>query len=479
MARPGSPRLPLALAGWLSIGSSLVAAGCAVPSAPPPVAPRAVEAPAPDAVDPRGAILEGRLLALLADHAGRAGEPLESDDIALLGMALRFAAARARTIPAETLIALVRHRYPEVRGAALRAAQALDARGAIDREGAMEVYWRAALDPLDVSIRRGALIALGTAGGGDRFVQAHLRNALRDPDPRVARVASLALQRSGVDTGGLIVERFAPEPRSPVVDHLLVDQLMRSRAPGAADFLRWIATDSPNEHGAHIARAALVAREEAGGRIGPPPTHQPLTGDFGWRPVPEAALRERLRATRLAIFGEIHHDRGPLRETQCRALEHFAEGGGELVLGFEPSIKHTQQIVIDRAEELGFEVISTEPGIDVEAVGVLHHERDTLVARTVNARLAASPEARIFVVRGEGHLQPGGHLDALITEDTVLIHCGLDDVPLIVDDARLDLIGAIYASDVVDGLYTWFCYPYEATRAPEALVRALSAHDRP
>lgn len=476
MARTTSDRAHRAPIGAWALASLLAAAACAGPAAPA-AGPAPIEARAERVLDPEGAAREARLLALLADLADRADEPMATGEAELLVEGLGLAADRARTIPDSTLLVLVRHPYEQVRAAALRATETLHRRGRVDTDVALRIYWLAALDPQFDSLRRAALGPLGEYALDDRLTYMHVRRVAREPVGMHAHAAFVALRRGGVDPGPFVVEALEREPRSTGLHRLLVHSLARSSAPGAHEQLEWIATDSPDLHASQLAQAFLDVERAGLQPIGTPTTHRPLEGDPGWRPVPEAVLRERLGSTRLAFFGEMHDEGGPLREAQRRAVDQFAEGGGELVLGFEPSVERVQRPVIDHAVALGFEAISTEPGVDLDAVGLIFHGRDSMVARTVDGRLRSSPDTRVFVLRGESHLKPGGHLDASLEEDAVVIHCGLDGLPLLVDDPRIDLMGAVYASDVVDGLFMVICYPYGSTSPSPALRGRLERPD--
>lgn len=141
-----------------------------------------------------------------------------------------------------------------------------------------------------------------------------------------------------------------------------------------------------------------------------------------WHPVPRPELLEAAREARLVMFGEMHSEDGPLREAQIELLRAFVGDRPEgVALGFEPSVKHAQQLVLDAAEELGVSCISLEANWESGwiPVGSLA-ERDDQVAEAIDDWLA-TPGHRMFVVRGESHVTPGGYLVRQLETEPLIV----------------------------------------------------------
>jgi len=484
-SRPKSSLTTLAALGLIAIASGCraseqrggVAAGDDLQSAP--TSP--VERPA--AIDPDGAAKEARLLDLLARYASRPDEDLRRDEVDLVVEALRFASARARTIPAETLRALVRHRSERLRVAAMAATQDLHRRDAIDRDAAVDIYWLAAFDPQSRSMRQYALSSLGEYDIEDPWTYRYLVRVARAADTMNAYIAHDALRRGGVDTGPLVVERLSQGSQGMRFERWAVRLLARSKWPGAKEALEDLTTNSSNAWVRELAQAQIDRQSDELLNPGVALAHRSLRTDLGWRPVTRARLAGLLASTRLALFAEPSLHKDAVRDAQKWAVDAFGVGGGELLIGFEPTRRvgtPGQQTVIDHAIPIGLEPISTEPGIesdperdpaDTTALTMLRLERDELAARTVLARLRDSAAARIFVMRRDSSLRPGGHLLNRIGGEAVSMLYSWNHVPLLVNDSRLELTGSVFASDTVDGLFA-ICHEPTPSVSPSRALRA-------
>lgn len=160
---------------------------------------------------------------------------------------------------------------------------------------------------------------------------------------------------------------------------------------------------------------------------------------LSWTEIDRSEVLAAVRSARLVVFGEIHESEGPLRTAQETVLRTMAASGGRLLLGYEPPVQFAQQSVLDLARELGVEVVPLEgDGWQVLSEGRRYSERDDDAARIVNTRLAADPECRMLVIRGESHVLPGGYLDRQLVQRPVFV-LTVDVPPFAAVDDRPDL----------------------------------------
>ena len=129
-----------------------------------------------------------------------------------------------------------------------------------------------------------------------------------------------------------------------------------------------------------------------------------------WLDVDRDRILEDARDARLVLFGEIHVSDGPLRDGQIELLRAFFRDSEHDALGFEPGVESAQSSVIHVARELGMQVFSLEENWEGLRSQGRTWERDNEAANRIHEFLGESPENRMFVIRGEGHVAPGGAL---------------------------------------------------------------------
>lgn len=350
-------------------------------------------------------------------------------------------------------------------------------------------------DPNTV-VARTALAALTRISEGDSELQAaalpHLMRALRHPDATVRQSAAIELgnflECEGVDwspleaalwdesgwvklaVAGALVQLGLPPSDSEL------ERLFRTYAGGTGS--RWLIPVLPALHDPAqrdwllplLACADARTRdhaEHATRRLdaieaGSPPSWQTPELEkelrYGavnrrarnelrklpWHPVERRELLEAAREARLVIFGEMHSEGGPLREAQIELLRAFVGEQPEgVAVGFEPSVKHAQQLVLDVAEELGVPCISLETNWEAGWMPVgSSAERDDQAAEAIGDWLA-TPGHRLFVVRGESHVTPGGYLvSQLETEPLIVLSMQAEiALPLGLADDDLEMLG--------------------------------------
>ncbi|MCY3001156.1 MAG: HEAT repeat domain-containing protein [Planctomycetota bacterium] len=323
-------------------------------------------------------------------------------------------------------------------------------------------------------VARGALAALGRIAEGDSRLQAaalpHLMGALRHPDATVRQSAAFELgnfqECEGVDwsplaatlwdesgwvqlaAAGALAQLGIP-PSDSELERLfrsyaggtgsrwLIPVLPALRDPAQRDWLSPLLSSvdaRTRDHAEHAARRldAIAA--------GAPPSWQTSGMEkelqsstvnrrarnelrrLPWHPVQRRELLDAARKARLVMFGEIHKEDGPLREAQIELLRAIVgERPAGVAVGFEPSVKQAQQLVLDAAEELGVPCISLEKNWEAGWMPVgSTAERDDQVAEAIHAWLA-TPGHRMFVVRGESHVTPGGYLVRQLETDPLIV----------------------------------------------------------
>ena len=243
-----------------------------------------------------------------------------------------------------------------------------------------------------------------------------------------------------VDTPDAL-DRIAPFARS-------VDAKTRFRAQEAAERLQALAAGTTADPRPRSQQ--LRAQLEAGVRAWEANVHERT-----WVEVPRAEVLAAVRGARLVLFGEGHAGPGPLRDAQCEVLRAMADDRPEqLVLGFEPSVEVVQRTVIDCARELGVAARATEAEWQDLVAASRLAERDDQTAQAIAACLAESPDRRMLVIRGEGHLAPDGYMLRQLRERPVLILSTLWPPWRVVGD-RLQLRGRTFRIGAGRDCYFW------------------------
>ncbi|MEZ5988938.1 MAG: hypothetical protein R3F30_07400 [Planctomycetota bacterium] len=145
--------------------------------------------------------------------------------------------------------------------------------------------------------------------------------------------------------------------------------------------------------------------------------------EAGWQASSRAELDEAAARTRVVVVGELHMPDGwtHLRTFQRSLVDAVLAGGGELALGFEPSVKAQQQGVITYAKDKGFTPIPMEVGWKEHLELGLVQVRDDECAAAVQDWLGGGDEHRLVLIRGQAHVLPGGPLLKRLPADAVVV----------------------------------------------------------
>ncbi len=76
----------------------------------------------------------------------------------------------------------------------------------------------------------------------------------------------------------------------------------------------------------------------------------------------------------------------------------------------------------------------------------------------MNNYLALDPRNRMFVIRGESHTTPGGHLAQQLTE-TPMIVLSFEKLPLRYCDGKLQANEGLHRIHLGQHTYSWPCFP--------------------
>lgn len=191
-----------------------------------------------------------------------------------------------------------------------------------------------------------------------------------------------------------------------------------------------------------------------------------------WAPVPRAEVLQQARDARLVLFGEIHQLEGPIRDAQAQVLRAFVKNPSCEALGFEPSAESAQRGIIDLAQSLGLRVIPLETHWDDLSAMERWGARDVEACAAIETILGENPSNRMFVIRGEDHVQPGGLLVRRLKEEPLIL-LSIQPVPLCV--GGLSNIGSTYRLDGSPRTYFLDCDDQSSWVYP-ALTAWLAAH---
>ena len=144
-----------------------------------------------------------------------------------------------------------------------------------------------------------------------------------------------------------------------------------------------------------------------------------------WHDVSRDRLLQRAHNARLVLFGEFHVGDGPLRDGQIELLRAFFRDSEHDALGFEPSVEDAQSSVIRAAQELGMQVFPLEENWVQLRSQRRTWERDNEVADRIHGFLDADAKNRMFVIRGESHITPGGYLVGQLHVQPMIVLSGL------------------------------------------------------
>ncbi|MEZ6004015.1 MAG: hypothetical protein R3F33_07485 [Planctomycetota bacterium] len=147
-----------------------------------------------------------------------------------------------------------------------------------------------------------------------------------------------------------------------------------------------------------------------------------------WRRVKRSQVHEQARRERIVAFGELHVEGGALREAQIALLDSFSTDPAHEALGFEPSVESVQAPVIEHARQAGMTILPMEVHWEEWGPQSRHGARDLEVAEIARRWLDQDPRNRLFLIRGEAHLTPGGFLVKRLQPEPMLV-LSLEGVP--------------------------------------------------
>ncbi|MCA8977258.1 MAG: HEAT repeat domain-containing protein [Planctomycetes bacterium] len=184
------------------------------------------------------------------------------------------------------------------------------------------------------------------------------------------------------------------------------------------------------------------------------------TQSADWTEVDRAEILAAARTARFVVCGEMHSDGGPLRRAQCELLRAFAATDPKACgLGFEPSVETAQQSVISLARELGMQVLPLEQNWRTLNPEHRYAERDDEAAATIRTFLDADPRHRLFVIRGQSHLLPGGYLLQQVGEPDLAVFEDIwpTEVPLRFRGREPTAAGRTFRLGEGSRRYVWAC----------------------
>ena len=165
----------------------------------------------------------------------------------------------------------------------------------------------------------------------------------------------------------------------------------------------------------------------------------------------------KVHEARLVMFGEVHAEDGPIRDAQKEALLAFVNTPAFEALGFEPSVELAQGQIIELAKSLGMRTISLEPNWRELSSEYRIGARDIEAASTINEFLGLDPAHRMFVIRGESHVTPGGFLARRLNQAPLILLSGvLPVVPLCVGGMHCN--GTTWTLDHNANVYVLPCF---------------------
>lgn len=434
----------------------------------------ACAAPPPPAARP----LEQRLLAALGE-----------EDAGLRGEAAYYLGLFGDARDVDAIGALADDADSEVRSRAIMALGVLAVQDPQARVSATRYLLHALHDGVALR-RRDAATALGGCAGGTED-WSELIGCLADGSGEVRVAAASTLARLQVpishpDVAGLFREfagssadgflcALLPLLRDPEQRELLAPMLhsspsIRDQAQQADARLDAITAGAPASWTTPAAqkreqyRQAQAASAQAVQRL-------------RWQPVSRQELLDAARRSRFVMFGEIHRGAGPLREAQCELLRAFAGPRPDLeAVGFEPSVERAQRLVIDAGRQLGMTVLPLEQAWQTLHPMGRHAERDDETAAAINSWLA-DPSHRLFVVRGQSHVMPGGYWLRQLREQPLVVlstyGAGLSFDHL---SDQLSTIGRTWR--LGDGGNLWYCGTDDFLEGPSAVKLQKWLHAR-
>ena len=235
----------------------------------------------------------------------------------------------------------------------------------------------------------------------------------------------------------LRLARLLQEDRGAGYDTVLSNAFGLLAADQVGVLLPWTEVDDPAVsfrarawlaiHGASTAWSedAAQLQFERRARLGRARGRQALR-ESKWREITMKELTARVAGARLLLFGEAHAQvgEGPLRDAQIRLFEAWARGGGQCALGFEPSVAHVQEPVLDAARAVEVSALPLEEEWQPwMARRLTFAGRDQQAYDRISEHLEAGGDRRMFVIRGQTHVGPGSWLPRALADHHGLEPC--------------------------------------------------------
>jgi hypothetical protein len=345
--------------------------------------------------------------------------------------------------------ALLNDPFPEVREAAIGAVHGIARRNQELRDAAGG-YLALSLSDGWWECRRQSLYSLGSLREIPTEEIASVRSLLEDDEmPGVRIAAAYALLRCGTD--GLLEERVVELigwHSGGWHDAALSGLLDAVRDPANLRFVEQLvrSEDAHVRFRATCARARLVG--EAEGTTASAAAVERVYGEenaaaeaalcrMRWEPIPRSDVLERVKASRLVLFGEMHVRDGPTRDAQLEALRAFVRDPSLEAVGYEPPAEDAQRAVLDCAQRLGLRVIPLETNWRELRSQGRSGARDLEAVAAIESFLDADPSHRMLVLRGEAHVVPSGFLVRRLKDKPLIVLSAVQlSVPLCVGGLR-------------------------------------------
>ncbi len=184
-----------------------------------------------------------------------------------------------------------------------------------------------------------------------------------------------------------------------------------------------------------------------------------------WKRVPQEDVEERAAHARLVLCGEMHMSEGPIRDSQCALLHAFVRQPAFEAIGFEPSVEDSQGSVLQLARSLGLQTIPLETNWRELNAQDRSGARELETLAIIEHFLGEDPRNRLFVLRGESHVVPGGFLvRRLDVKPLVILSGSIVNVPL--QECGLRCKGSVFEIGASGSVYS---LPYDEPSTAEDL----------
>ncbi len=364
------------------------------------------------------------------------------------------------------LFPLVTDKNPGVRFEAIGAIMVLVGQLDLDPRQVTEAFIPALESETAHMNRQSLLYGLAHLSSLPEDAEQVLRELMQDADPKIRVMAGTAIASHVPDGGDIVAATIRITPPHRHTDRWLAEKLYLCEAQHLPE-VRML-TSSPSAAARFLANTAIGRLEgqpgnwqgasiEREGRKVNQAANKKLVSAL-WSKVDLSVIHQAAGNSRVVLFGEMHSDHGPIREAQKSLLRSFVRDAKFDALGYEPSVQGAQEEVLALARELGLQTISTEPNWEVLCAQSRHVARDNETAQVINDYLALDPRNRMFVIRGEFHTTPGGHLAQQLVE-TPMIVLSLENLPLRFSEGTVQPTKELHKIHLGPHTYSWPCFP--------------------